>query len=235
MEKAAVVPHHQIAEPPAVVVAEARLIHVFAQPFVQPLALLERVAADLARGVAGEIERAPVVPVGMDADQGMRDGREGVPFGRRRRGHRRLEPPDAFVAMHHVQRLEPTLHVIRQGLVGEEHVREAGLAALCALRQHLDTVEDRGQRRHEPVRAIRVPAGIVALEDHPWVFRGQMRSLGRDVGDVIDLDLPLRLVLLGKGLQGAELLRERRQLVVAQSLVAEAQHVVVLEGLAHAR
>jgi hypothetical protein len=65
--------------------------------------------------------------------------------------------------------------------------------------------------------------------------RGQVHALGRDVGDVVDLDLPLRLVLLGEALEGTELQRKGHELVVGEALVAEAQQVVLLERVANAR
>lgn len=80
-----------------------------------------------------------------------------------------------------------------------------------------------------------MPPRIVALEDDPRVLRGQVRSLGRDVGDVVDLDLPLRLVFLGEPLEGTELPRKGHELVVGEALVAEAQQVVLLERVANAR
>ena len=74
-----------------------------------------------------------------------------------------------------------------------------------------------------------MPASIVALVDHPLVFLGEMLSLRRDVGDVVDLDLALGLVLLREFLERSELLGECDHRAVVEPLVAKTEQMVLLE------
>jgi hypothetical protein len=78
-----------------------------------------------------------------------------------------------------------------------------------------------------PVRIGICSAGQTRSSPLYQAFEQQLRVLGYPDGPNVS-------IVFRRGFQGAKLLRERHQLVVAQALVAEAEHVVLLERLAHA-
>jgi len=135
----------------------------------------------------------------------------------------------------HVQWFETRLGVSVERLPREQHVRERGLSALGFGREHFHPVHDRGERGREAVGAVGVPARVVALENNALVVLGEMLAVGRDVRDVVELDLVLALVFLRECFELAELLRERDLRVGTEFLLAETQHVVVEECLIEPR
>jgi hypothetical protein len=63
-------------------------------------------------------------------------------------------------------------------VVGRQHVREPGLAALRLVRQDFNAQHDRRERGSVAVRTVGVPARVYLLVNRPMIVRPQMLTQG---------------------------------------------------------
>lgn len=203
------------------------------QPGVQGLAFFQRHAADLVASVRGDVQRAAAAGVEVHAHQRMAHGRDCILLEVRQRWQAGVDAPAVLVRVHHVQRLDPGLHLWRQRLVGSDHAGEAGATAVGTGRQHFDAVQQRRVSGDVAVGAVGVPEGVDLLEDHAVVGFRQVLTFGRNIGHVVDRGGRNGLVLFREILQRPPQLGKGDLLRFGEVLLAKAQHAVLVQRFLH--
>src|SRR5580700_7592377 len=170
MDRTPIVPDHEIAEPPFVLVDDGRVFGDIEQLRQRRLAVLRRKAFDARRHQPADIER-------LFAGRRMGDDDRLLVVQNLFQFHaRQIEALAAFVVVHlqHVAALEPIAQRARDVVIGLVHIGEASLAAR---RGELHRIQKRRAMR------LRVIAGVV-MEPHFAVAEGAGGfAVLDDVGD----------------------------------------------------
>jgi MFS family permease len=226
VQRAAVVPHHEIAHPPAMRVHElgpGRAAEELADEIPR---LVRRHAHDLAR-VRGDVE--PLQPVRrIHPHHRLRHRRHlrGV------LGRQEIiadQPARVREAVNRHLVLEQPLELGREPLPRHAHARPLRLAALG---RDLTPGEQGRERGHPLERAVGVPHLVARVEEVALVAPGDELVLGVHVGEIGDLGQRARLGVdaANRDLERPEALAERDLLVIVERLSAEEQHRIGVEG-----
>ena len=176
MQRAPVVPHHQVVLAPAVPVDVLGSGAPLDELGHEGPAFLHRHPFD-AFDVAAD-EEAPEAGRGMGAHQRMACRRDRVHLAFRYE----LVAEQAnrvAVVVHRHEPFQRALSLVGQGLPADPHRCERGVAVL--LRRHLASGKNRAHRGDWPERAVRVPAGVDVQE------QALLRVDGEDVPLVVDV------------------------------------------------
>ena len=225
MHRVAVVPDHQVADPPFVAVDELPLRRVLVQVGEQQPALRHRPADDV-RGVRRQVQRL-AARSRVPPHQPLARRRVLLALARREFGKADLAARPEHVVLDD-EIVERGFLRLAQRVIGGAHVGELGLAgAERRGRRHRHREQHAEHHRHRHVGRVGVPQPVAEAVEPPAVVAGAQPVVlveVRDVADLRDREAPLAAARRrAADLQFAEPGGEIVQLPVGQLLVVEHQ------------
>ena len=219
MHGRAVVPHHEVAQLPDMLVDEARLSDMRPQRFEYGIGLLARVAFDVGVATPAEVERGAAVDR-VTQNCGMPGARRCHRIVGRRHAFAEIAAGIVGAVVLDPAPFDLAPEVGRQSIACRLHAGEPGVAAG---RRDFQRIEHRCVGRHVEIAHVGVPDGLAVTQ------RADRIALGVEhVGDDVDVGIArwadAATLLVGRRIEFAEAAAEGQQVVVAERLAAQQDH-----------
>ncbi len=230
MHGRAIVPHHEIAQPPFVLVEELRLRDVRPQRFQHRVRLFAGIAFDIGIAPAPEIERGAAVRR-MAQDRRMPGARRGDRIVGRRHAFAQVAAGIVGAVVLDAPAFDLAPQIGGQGIAGGLHAAEPGVAAG---RRDFQREQHRGVGRRVEIAHVCVPDGLAVAERADRISV-PVEHVRHDIDVGIAGRADPAAFLVGRRVEFAEAAAERQEIVVGELLAGQQDHRMAMPGTLDSR